>query len=667
MERRPPMQGFDTPIRALVVVLVASASVPALAQQPWGYELNLLEHRTYDGSANSIGGVTHHPLLRMGPANFPDDGSGSKMWTYPDRENPRVISNRIVHQGDEDRPNDRRKSDYLWAWGQFLDHDLDLTEVHPDNGIADIAILDPEDILGPAPILFTRSNYAASTGTGPGNPRQQVNEITAFIDASNVYGSDDGTAAALRTVGGRLATSDGNLLPIVGGMFLAGDLRSNENVMLTSLHTLFVREHNRLAGLIELLAPEADDEQIYQTARKIVGYELQLVTYQEFLPALLGHGAPRLASLTYDSSVDPSIATEFSTAFFRFGHSLLSPHLMLAPIDGSASTLALRDAFFQPHVLINDPLNVDRLLAGATLQQAQEVDNLIVDDVRNFLFGPPGAGGLDLAALNIQRGRDHGLSDYNTLRAAYGLSPVERFRDISRNRNVRQALEDLYGNVDNIDAWVGGLAEDHVRGSSVGELIHAALFDQFSRVIRGDRMSILSDPDVDSNIVGAAIHLDRVTLADIIRSNTVVSDLPDDVFSTGRTTTTDVIASYNRRTDRVHVTGNAEGNRLSIIELPFGVLLTGQGSTRINGRRTELLISGRRPHLTVNLGAGQDELTMLLCEWGDCVVSLGDQDDALNAYFCRAKRLAVEGGDGIDTYNDGITTPEDLLRVQNLP
>ncbi len=74
-------------------------------------------------------------------------------------------------------------------------------------------------------------------------------------------------------------------------MFLAGDIRANEQVGLTSVHTLFMREHNRLADLIKAVDPGLSDEDIYQKARKIVGAQMQIITYNEFLPALLGDAA----------------------------------------------------------------------------------------------------------------------------------------------------------------------------------------------------------------------------------------------------------------------------------------------------------------------------------------------------------------------------------------
>src|SRR5262249_50991392 len=117
----------------------------------------------------------------------------------------------------------------------------------------------------------------------------------------------------------------------------------------------------------------------------------------------------------------------------------------------------------------------------------QAMDLLAIDEVRNLLFGNAGAGSQDLIARDIQRARDNGLPDYNTLRVAYGLPPVTSFAEITSNVQVQQELEQAYGSVDNIDAFEGGLAEDHVAGSDVGPLFRTIMIDQFTRLRDGDR------------------------------------------------------------------------------------------------------------------------------------------------------------------------------------
>ena len=145
----------------------------------------------------------------------------------------------------------------------------------------------------------------------------------------------------------------------------------------------------------------------------------------------------------------------------------------------------MSNAFFAPQEIVD--YEIEPLLRGLRGQLAQEVDIHFIGDVRNFLFGPPGAGGFDLASLNIQRGRDHGLPGYNQLRVDLGLPALTSFADITTDVDTQQALAGVYASVDDIDAHIGALAEDHVLGAMVGETVFAALTDQFERLRDGDR------------------------------------------------------------------------------------------------------------------------------------------------------------------------------------
>jgi hypothetical protein len=379
-----------------------------------------------------------------------------------------------------------------------------------------------------------------------GNRREVINSVTSYIDASTVYGSDPARAAALRTFeNGKLKTSaGGSLLPLntaglpnedVLGLgdqlFLAGDIRSNEQVGLTAVHTLFVREHNRLADRIHQLYPTLDDEQIYQIARRIVGAEQQIITYKEYLPALFGNLAPRPEDAVYDPSVDASITNSFAHAIFRFGHSQIGETTLLVDNGNHLlDTLSIRDAFANPDLLKSNPTNMEFILKGLATQVGQEVDSLLVDGIRNNLFGPAGAGGTDLAALDIQRGRDHGLPDYNNLRVRYGLTAVTDFDQISSNPQIQARLQQLFGSVDNIDVFTGALAEDHLPGTSVGPLILANVGNQFERLRDGDRFFYTNDPFLQSKDIRRIIDLNQVSLSWVIRQNTKIANIQKNVF-----------------------------------------------------------------------------------------------------------------------------------------
>jgi len=509
-------------------------------------------YRSIDGTGN------HETHFQLGAANTPlrrlmlmDYGDGVASMGGIGRPSAREVSNVMCAESGAG-PNPLGASDFLWQWGQFLDHDIDLSGEQDPAETTSIAVppgdpwFDPTS-TGTATIDLNRSHYHAGTGNDVAFPRQQMNEITHFIDASNVYGSDPGRAAALRTNDGtgRLATSPGDLLPFnlnglpnAGGtgpeLFLAGDVRANEQVGLTAMHTLFVREHNRLAAEIATDDTLSGDE-IYEEARRIVGALMQVITYNEFLPALLGpalHGTDGLSQYYgYQWTVNPAIANEFSTAIYRFGHSALSPTLLRLDAAGTEipeGHLALRDAFFRPDRL-TDEGGIDPILRGLAGQACSQIDTALVDDVRNFLFGPPGAGGFDLASLNIQRGRDHGLVNYNDARRAMGLAMRGSFAEVSSDPVVQGNLAALYASVDDIDLWVGTLAEDTMSGGHVGELAFHMITMQFESLRDGDRywyentQDGLTESEIDD--------VENTTLADVIRRNTSIgAELNDDVF-----------------------------------------------------------------------------------------------------------------------------------------
>ncbi len=489
------------------------------------------EVRSLDGTGNnrqnSELGSTGEALLRIGPAEYGDGVSTPAGTTRP---SARQISNVVATDLDES-PNDRSMSAFIYVWGQFIDHDIDLTMPAENGESFAIQVPNGDKFFDPASrgnvtIPLTRSTFDSTTGTSVVNPRQQINSVTAYIDGSMVYGSNQATADALRSfTGGRLKVSELGLLPTdAAGKVMAGDIRAGENISLTAIHALFVREHNRLADQIAKANPGLNDESVYQQVRAIVIAEIQAISYNEFLPALLGrHALSRYRG--YDATVDPSVANEFSTAAFRFGHSTLNDDVEFFDNNGRPvrEGISLAEAFNKAELL--KETGIDSILKYDASTVAQEVDLEVIDSLRNFLFGPPGAGGFDLVSLNIQRGRDHGLADYNATRMAYGLSAVDSFDDITSNVVLQDQLEDLYVDIDDIDLWVGLLAEDHVRGASVGELAQTIIADQFERLRDGDRFwyeNVYAGRDLS--------QLRNTSLASLIERNTSVSGLQENVF-----------------------------------------------------------------------------------------------------------------------------------------
>lgn len=500
------------------------------------------DNRAFDGTRNNKAnprthwGTSDSNLQRLLTQDYGDSVSTP---AGADRPNPRAISNAVAATSGS-TPNSKGASDYIWQWGQFIDHDLDLSEGGTNGEKFDIPVpkgdpqFDPGN-TGTKTIGFTRTDFRVRDGV-----REQFNSITAYLDGSAVYGSSDARATALRTNDGtgKLRTSAGNLLPFnttgvhnapsnAPNFFLAGDLRANEQAGLISVHTLFVREHNTLATEIKKIDPSLTGEQIFQIARTIVGSEIQAITYNEFLPVLLGPGA--LSKYKhYSPTVNSGIANSFSTSAYRFGHSMLSSTLLRLDKNNKTipqGNLKLKDAFFTPTIIAAGG-GIEPVLRGLAKQKAQEVDTKVVDAVRNFLFGQPGRGGFDLAALNIQRGRDHGLPSYNDARRELGLTPVKNFSEITSDAATANALEGVYKDVEKVDMWVGGLAEDHHAGAMVGELNFTILKNQFERVRDGDRFWYQRDLKKEW-----VAWVEKQKLSDIIKRNTSIKgEIQDNVF-----------------------------------------------------------------------------------------------------------------------------------------
>lgn len=512
---------------------------------------NSREVRTYNGSNNNVDnplwGASFTHLVRMADADY---GDGISTMAGETRPSARVVSNNVVAQEDgETIANEFGTSDFLWQWGQFIDHDIGLTDGAEEE--EDILVpsgdvyFDPAG-TGQATILFSRALYDPETGTSRANPREQENEITAWIDGSMVYGSDEERALSLRVSPDSpfLATSDGNLLPRNSdgltnanafgvqddALFLAGEVRVNEQVGLTCMHTLWVREHNRIAATLAEQSPDEDGDTLFEEARRLVIAKIQMITYNEYLPALMGENA--LSEYRgYDEDTNPGLYNEFSVAAYRYGHSLVNSTLVRLDASGNTSVegnLSLREAFFTAPDLLTSETDIDPFFRGLASQLSQALDTKVVNDLRNFLFGRPGQGGFDLLSLNIQRGRDHGVPSYNDMREVMNLDRVTQFSEITVDQELQAALAETYDSVDDIDLWVGGLAEDALvdEGSQLGELFRAMHIFQFEALRDGDRFWYQRDlTDDELEIV------EGTTLAKVIRDNTSIGDeIQDNVF-----------------------------------------------------------------------------------------------------------------------------------------
>jgi hypothetical protein len=486
------------------------------------------EIRSFDGIGNNLAnpswGSAGTDYARMAPVDYANGFSTPRLTGRP---NPRSVGLALMRQTAA-LPNDRNLSGYVYAFGNLLSHETNRT-VSGTNEFINFTIPAGDDIYAPQTITLNRSRFNASTGTSVSNPRQQTNFTTAFIDASTIYGRNELTALVLRgsltDPPARLLTSndanrDGqNLLPRDNIGPIAGDDRVTDNPPLTALHTLFMREHNRLVDVYTAQHPTWSQEQLFQHARRTVSAQFQVITFNEYLPALLGPAAPAPTAGPYNPNLNPAVFNEFAAVFERVGHSMLPSEFLRIQNNGQvapAGPMPLLDGF-QNAASIPTSNDLNLFLKGLSLEVQEQIDIKLVTGMRVAL----------LDAFDIQRARDHGLPDYNSLRQAYGLPRATSYSDITSDPSLRQALASLYPNINTIDPLVGALAEDHLPGASVGPLVAAGLRLEFERLRDADRFWYERDPEFTPAELDA---LRNTRLSDIIMRNTDLTTLQGNVF-----------------------------------------------------------------------------------------------------------------------------------------
>jgi len=632
--------------RSGVFALVITIIVLAVTTTPSG--ANTFAFRTLDGSGNNFlhpaWGRAGTVYLRVAPTNYAD--GISSMATGPSM---RYVSNRVFNDIGQNLFSENGVTQWGWVWGQFIDHDIGLRDERAaERAPIGFDTADPlEEFTNDfGSISFSRT--PAAPGTGVSTPRQQVNTLSSYIDASTVYGVDPQRLEWLRVgpVDGDMSNNDARLLLTADGFLprvgargdpsttpamdlmgpllgtpdravVAGDVRANENIALTSLHTLFAREHNRI---VALLPTSLSAEERFQIARRVVGAEIEYITYTQFLPAL---GVRLNPYHGYDPTVNSGLSNEFAVVGYR-AHSMVhgefdttvpagtytdaqlaafaAQQVRVEP-DGDQVTLEipLAAAFGNPDLL--QDLGVGpffRSLSQRQYKNDEQIDNAL----RSVLFQVPKpgiadptvcgvplvnpdcfSGVSDLGAIDIARGRDHGLPTYNDLRRAYGLAPKKSFVDVTgeatesfpvdplidardpindphildfvelrdakgnlvtpgtpaaeeevvtgiRRTTLAARLKAIYGTVDRLDAFVGMVSERHLKHTEFGELQLAIWTKQFTALRDGDRLFYRNDPVL--RFINHEFGIDyRLTLAEIVKLNTGVT-LQRDVFNFDR-------------------------------------------------------------------------------------------------------------------------------------
>ncbi|XP_063243494.1 peroxidase-like [Bacillus rossius redtenbacheri] len=502
------------------------------------------KYRRYDGLCTNLQhptwGAKNTPFTRLIGPLFADGMNAPRISVTGNPLPPARVVSRTVHP--DDGYHDHAGTVMVVAWGQFMDHDYTLTATPLDPHNRN----EPEECCNRPPHLknpycmeidvpeddyfyslfklrcqdFVRGFSAVRPGCRLGS-RTPFNTLPGVIDGNTVYGASEKFAKFLRTGYGGLLRMNPvfaeyglkDLLPLKLDIpdegctrpnksmycFDGGEIRVNEQLVLTCMHTLMAREHNRVATALGQINPHWDDETIYQEARRITIAEIQHITYNEFLPILLGKEVMDKFGLLlqkqgywdgYDPNVNPNVIDAFAAAAFRFGHSLLPTAVeRWSKAHKFIASKRLSDLIRQPYDLYRAGV-LDEYFMGLMNQVAQAMDDSITQEVTSHLFKKPGARfGMDLVAFNMQRGRDFGLPGYMEFRKFCGLSGADNFNDLfgTMSNTTINRYDSIYVHPSDVDLWSGGVSERPLPGSMLGPTFACIIATQFSYSRRGDR------------------------------------------------------------------------------------------------------------------------------------------------------------------------------------
>ncbi|SUD59644.1 heme peroxidase [Ectopseudomonas oleovorans] len=517
--------------------------------------------------------------------------------------------------------------------------------------------------------------------------------------------SDVGNAVAVNPMTGRNQQYDNELLD---AHYITGDGRGNENIGLTAVHHVFHSEHNRLveANKQTILAsgdlafinewllvqvdqvPESadgliwDGERLFQAARFVNEMQYQHLVFEEFVRKI--QPFTDIFMVQPDIEIDAAIVAEFAHVVYRFGHSMLNETVDRLSFDMQSSDIGLIEAFLNPVEFGSADADVmaGSIIRGMTRQTGNEIDEFVTGALRNNLVGLP----LDLAAINIARGRDTGVPSLNSAReqffaatgdsnlkpyvswvdfalniknpasiinfiAAYGQHESILAADTAEAKRAAATLlvmggsgspsdrtdflnssgtwADRESGLNLVDFWIGGLAERKMLfGGMLGSTFNFVFEIQMEKLQDGDRFYYLSRTQ-GLDLLGA---LEANSFASLVMANTDLgqpgsSHLPGDLFAS-----VDHILELNQalQIGADPVWGNP------IMQALTPMVERGEGYLRYNGE-AHVVLGGTEGNDTLIGGIGDDTL------WGD-----GGNDRLEGGYG----NDIIQGGDGDDIITD---------------
>ncbi|XP_065313288.1 dual oxidase-like isoform X1 [Gordionus sp. m RMFG-2023] len=472
---------------------------------------NNLQHPNW-GSADS-------KLTRLSPPAYAD---GVYQIPGEDRPNPQLVSD-IIFKGVDGLKNERNLTALFAFFGQLVAYEIMMTNQYScpiEIYHIPVRMCQNATYCSDMNMPFSRAEYDKNTGSSPNSPREQLNKVTSWIEGSFIYSTKLVWLQALRTWNnGTLDSSNGGNLPTlntkgipsfnfyaphlkkeipISETFILGDPRVNENPPLLAFAILFLKWHNFIAKNIQSQHPNWLDEDIFSASRRWVIATLQNIIVYEYIPALIGEELSTYKG--YNSDLYPGISHEFQSTAFRYGHSLIPSGLYLRDEKCKFRKFGHKDKYHALRLCntwwnaedVIKRYGMEELLMGMSSQLAERDDHILVSDLREKLFGPREFSRQDLVVLNIMRGRDNGLADYNTIRDSLGLPRITNWSAINpeiyeKEPELLEAFSQIYNqDLNNVDVYPGGLLETTPL-EGPGPLFKKIIKSQFERIRDSDR------------------------------------------------------------------------------------------------------------------------------------------------------------------------------------
>lgn len=497
-------------------------------------------YRKLNGWCNNfkmpIGGAANTPYSRL-LEHFYDnycDAPTVRGKSGANLPNPRDVSLKLFRH----IKTDSTISNLFLFFGQFLDHDIVLTPASTDytsgkepnctcgtyNRLCaniDIPRYDPYFPYQRC-LPFIRSSAASSISPKcKFTCREQMNSVTSALDLSSLYGNDDTTGKSVRQLEYGLLKYDTynfNIYPAfknpadastgccdknpLDQCLVSGDSRAESNGYLFVIQTLFFYEHNRIAKELATRYPDCTDEVIFQEARRITIALFQKIVFNDWNPIALGSKVMKRYGIVpeprgkffngYDDTNFPNVWNEFVLGM-RFGHTLVKAQYYLADENCNPTRIQkTRDVLFVSSKLVCHNL-FDSYVRAAVCDNTYYKFDQMTYDLSDHLFETYLGKGSSLSALNVQRGRDHGIPGYQAFRRFYKLKTSKTFQGLPNIRGeTKKKLAELYASTEDIEWWVGAAVERSFRnydpeGGVVGETLAHFLAHQFKLLKYHDR------------------------------------------------------------------------------------------------------------------------------------------------------------------------------------